>query len=106
MKKLSVEEIRTVLKASPFLGEGPLQMKARLAAQGIRVGKNRVLRLEGWCWFFAAAGRRKMSVVDKADAWGSVRDAPPILDGSVATGPPAPVRVPLSRACDSRRRVR
>ena len=40
-----VEEIRTVLKASPFLGEGHRKVKARLAAKGIRVGKNRVLRL-------------------------------------------------------------
>ena len=40
-----VEEIRTVLKASPFLGEGHRKVKARLAANGIRVGKNRVLRL-------------------------------------------------------------
>jgi len=34
-----------VLKASPFLGEGHWKVKARLAAKGIRVGKNRVLRL-------------------------------------------------------------
>ena len=40
-----VEEIWTVLKASPFLGEGHRKVKARLAAKGIRVGKNRVLRL-------------------------------------------------------------
>ena len=40
-----VEEIQTVLKASPFLGEGHRKVKARLAAKGIRVGKNRVLRL-------------------------------------------------------------
>ena len=39
------EEIRTVLKASPFLGEGHRKVKARLAARGIRVGKNRMLRL-------------------------------------------------------------
>ena len=40
-----VEEIRAVLKASPFLSEGHRKVKARLAARGIRVGKNRVLRL-------------------------------------------------------------
>ena len=40
-----LQEIRTVLKASPFLGEGHRKVKARLAARGIRVGKNRVLRL-------------------------------------------------------------
>ena len=34
-----------MLKASPFLGEGHRKVKARLAAKGIRVGKNRVLRL-------------------------------------------------------------
>ena len=44
---LSHEELlqETVLKASPFLGEGHRKVKARLAATGIRVGKNRVLRL-------------------------------------------------------------
>ena len=40
-----LQEIRTVLKASPFLGEGHRKVKARLAAKGIRAGKNRVLRL-------------------------------------------------------------
>ncbi len=40
-----LQEIRTVLKASPFLGEGHRKVKARLAARGIRVGKNRLLRL-------------------------------------------------------------
>ena len=40
-----VEEIRTVLKVSPFLGEGYRKVKARLPARGIQVGKNRVLRL-------------------------------------------------------------
>ena len=38
-----LQEIRTVLKASPFLGEGHRKVKARLASKGIRVGKNRVL---------------------------------------------------------------
>ena len=41
-----LHEIRRVLKASPFLGEAYNKVKARLfAAKGIRVGKNRVLRL-------------------------------------------------------------
>ena len=40
-----VEEIRTVVNASPFFGEGHRKVQARLAARGIRVGKNRVLRL-------------------------------------------------------------
>ncbi len=40
-----LQEIRTVLKASPFLGEGHRKVEARFAAKGIRVGKNRVLRL-------------------------------------------------------------
>ena len=41
-----------MLKASPFLGEGHRKVKARLAARGIRVGKNLVLRLmrEHGCW--------------------------------------------------------
>ena len=40
-----VEEIRGVLKASAFLGEGHRKVRARLRFRGIRVGKNRVLRL-------------------------------------------------------------
>jgi len=40
-----VEEIRTVLRESPFLGEGHRKVRARLRAKGIRVGKGRVLRL-------------------------------------------------------------
>jgi len=40
-----LREIRTVLRANPFLGEGHQKVKARLAAKGIRVVRNRVLRL-------------------------------------------------------------
>ena len=40
-----VAEIRTVLSESPFLGEGHRKVKVRLAAKGVRAGKNRVLRL-------------------------------------------------------------
>jgi putative transposase len=38
-------EIRKVLKESDFLGEGHRKVRARLRPKGIRVGKNRVLRL-------------------------------------------------------------
>jgi len=37
--------IRQVLRDSPFLGEGHRKVRARLRARGIRVGRNRVLRL-------------------------------------------------------------
>jgi putative transposase len=40
-----VLEIRRVLKESDFLGEGHRKVRARLRAKGLRVGKNRVLRL-------------------------------------------------------------
>lgn len=40
-----VAEIRVVLAGSPFLSEGHRKVTARLRARGIRVGKNRVLRL-------------------------------------------------------------
>ncbi|MBA2632363.1 MAG: transposase [Chloroflexi bacterium] len=40
-----VVAIRKVLEASPFLGEGHRKVTARLRRQGMRVGKNRVLRL-------------------------------------------------------------
>ena len=40
-----VEAIRSVLRESPFLGEGHRKVRVRLRMRGIRVGKNRVLRL-------------------------------------------------------------
>ena len=40
-----IEEIRTVLKDSRFLGEGHKKVTIRLRHKGICVGKNRVLRL-------------------------------------------------------------
>ena len=40
-----VVEIREVLRESDFLGEGHRKVRARLRSKGIRVGKNRVLRL-------------------------------------------------------------
>ncbi len=40
-----LEAIREVLKASRFLGEGHRKVRARLRRRGLRVGKNRVLRL-------------------------------------------------------------
>ncbi len=40
-----VEEIRSVLRESDFLGEGHRKVRARLKPKGIGVGKNRVLRL-------------------------------------------------------------
>ncbi len=40
-----VEAIREVLSESDFLGEGHRKVRARLRAKGMRVGKNRVLRL-------------------------------------------------------------
>ncbi len=40
-----LEGIREVLKASRFLGEGHRKVRARLRRRGLRVGKNRVLRL-------------------------------------------------------------
>lgn len=40
-----VEAIREVVKASRFLGEGHRKVRARLRRRGLRVGKNRVLRL-------------------------------------------------------------
>jgi putative transposase len=40
-----VAEIRTVLKESPFHGEGHRKVRVRLRPRGFQVGKNRVLRL-------------------------------------------------------------
>ena len=40
-----MSEIRGVLRESDFLGEGHRKVRARLRPRGIRVGKNRVLRL-------------------------------------------------------------
>ena len=53
-----VAEIREVLRESDFLGEGHRKVRARLRPKGIRVGKNRVLRLirENGLWRRCAAG--------------------------------------------------
>ena len=40
-----LEEIRSVIRESPFHGEGHRKVTARVRARGFRVGKNRVLRL-------------------------------------------------------------
>lgn len=40
-----IEQIRCVLGESPFLGEGHKKVTIRLRHRGVRVGKNRVLRL-------------------------------------------------------------
>jgi putative transposase len=40
-----LEAIREVLEQSPFLSEGHRKVRARLRRRGMRVGKNRVLRL-------------------------------------------------------------
>lgn len=40
-----VAAIREVLEASPFLGEGHRKVTARLRQRGMRIGKNRILRL-------------------------------------------------------------
>ncbi|MYA40779.1 MAG: hypothetical protein F4Z31_03350 [Gemmatimonadetes bacterium] len=53
-----LQEIRTVLKASPFLGEGHRRAKARLAARGIRVGTAPRTSSAGTLRRRATAGRR------------------------------------------------
>jgi hypothetical protein len=40
-----LEQIRAILAASPFHGEGHHKICARLRLQGVRTGKPRVLRL-------------------------------------------------------------
>ena len=40
-----VEEMREIIRASPFSGEGYRKVTARLSHKGIQVGENRVLRL-------------------------------------------------------------
>ena len=49
-----LQEIWGILKESPFLGEGHRKVRARLAAKGIQVGKNRVREL--WVVCAGAAG--------------------------------------------------
>jgi putative transposase len=51
-------EIRAVLTASPFCGEGHRKVRARLRPRGIRVGKARVLRLMRGAQLLAPTRRR------------------------------------------------
>ena len=52
-----VAEIRAVLTASPFTGEGHRKVRARLRQRGVRVGKARVLRLMRLYWLLAPVRR-------------------------------------------------
>jgi hypothetical protein len=75
------EHIRSVLAASPFVGEGYRTVWARLRAAGIRTSKPRVLRLcaRPACW-----SRQRTTPLDRAlrDRRGPVRGAPR-LQGSL-----------------------
>ena len=79
-----VVEIRRVLKASPFTSEGHRKVRARLRAIGIRVGKDRVLRLmrENRLLVPHRAGHRRG---DRAHAGSITTDQPDELWGTDAT---------------------
>lgn len=79
-----VEEIRDVLKSSKFLGEGHRKVRARLRRRGIRVGKNRVLRLMRENGLLAPV-RRKHAHGDRTHSGTIATSRPDELWGTDAT---------------------
>jgi putative transposase len=77
-------EIRAVLEASPFCTEGHRKVRARLRAQGIRVGKERVRRLMREANLLAPT-RRRHAHGDRAHAGTIITSRPDELWGTDAT---------------------
>ena len=69
------EAIRRVIRQSPFHGEGHRKVWVRLRREGVRVGRNRVLRLMRENGLLAPT-RRVHVRGDKAHAGRIVEDAP------------------------------
>jgi putative transposase len=80
-----VVEIREVLRTSEFLGEGHRKVRARLRSKGIRVGKNRVLRLMRENGLLAPVRRGKHARGDRSHSGRITTDAPDELWGTDAT---------------------
>ena len=79
-----MSEIREVLRESDFLGEGHRKVRARLRPKGIRVGKNRVLRLMRDHGLLAPV-RRGHPRGDRSHSGRITTDAPNELLGTDAT---------------------
>ena len=79
-----VEKIREVLQESDFLGEGHRKVRVRLRPKGIRVGKNRVLRLMRAHGLLAPV-RRGHSRGDRSHSGRITTDTPNELWGTDAT---------------------
>jgi len=77
-------EIRTVLQTSPFCTEGHRKVRARLRPRGIRVGKQRVLRLMREARLLAPT-RRRHARGDRAHAGTITTSRPDELWGTDAT---------------------
>jgi len=80
-----VERIREVLKESDFLGEGHRKVRFRLRLKGIRVGKNRVLRLMREHGLLAPVRRHGHARGDRSHSGRITTDAPNELWGTDAT---------------------
>jgi transposase InsO family protein len=80
-----VVEIRQVLKESEFLGEGHRKVRVRLRAKGIRVGKNRVLRLMRENGLLAPVRRGRHERGDRSHSGKIVTEQPNELWGTDAT---------------------
>ena len=79
-----VEAIRRVIRQSPFHGEGHRKVWVRLRREGVRVGRNRVLRLMRENGLLAPT-RRAHVHGDKAHAGRIVEEAPNCTWGTDAT---------------------
>lgn len=80
-----VKEIREVLKESDFLGEGHRKVRFRLRTKGIRVGKNRVLRLMREHGLLAPVRLSGHARGDRSHSGRITTDAPNELWGTDAT---------------------
>jgi putative transposase len=80
-----VAEIREVLANAEFLGEGHRKVRVRLRARGIRVGKNRVLRLMRENGLLAPVRRGRHERGDRSHAGRITTEQPNQLWGTDAT---------------------
>jgi len=80
-----VAEIRQVLKDSDFLGEGHRKVRVRLRPKGIRVGKNRVLRLMRENGLLAPVRRGRHPRGDRSHSGRITTEVPNELWGTDAT---------------------
>jgi transposase InsO family protein len=94
-----LEQIRAILAASPFHGEGRRKIWARLRVQGVRTSKPRLLRLMRENELLAPQ-RQLAPVLEKAHAGSMATSEPNPMRGADATATLAEGRVRVFAAVD------